>query len=53
MLVFFCISWKCALKASQGNQLEDVQLYFTDAEFLGKSAYKKTIEKARGKIEKR
>lgn len=42
-----------ALKANQGNLLEDVQLYFTDAEFLGKSAYKKTIEKARGKIEKR
>ena len=37
----------------QGNLLEDVQLYLTDAEFLEKSVYKKTIEKAKGKIEKR
>lgn len=41
------------LKANQGNLLEDVRLYFTDREFLKKSEYKKTIEKARGKIEKR
>lgn len=42
-----------ALKANQGNLLEDVRLYFADEEFLGKSAYKKTVEKARGTIEKR
>ena len=42
-----------ALKANQGNLLEDVRLYFSDREFLKKSAYKKTIEKARGKTEKR
>lgn len=42
-----------ALKANQGNLLEDVRLYFTDQEFLKKSEYKKTIEKARGKTEKR
>lgn len=42
-----------ALKANQGNLLEDVRLYFSDCEFLEKSAYKKTVEKARGKIEKR
>jgi len=42
-----------ALKANQGNLLEDVTLYFSDREFLKKSAYKKTIEKARGKTEKR
>ena len=40
-----------ALKGKQGNLLEDVQLYYLDSEFLEKSAYKKTIEKARGKIE--
>lgn len=42
-----------ALKGNQGNLLEDVRLYFSDREFLGKSVYKKTVEKARGKIEKR
>lgn len=42
-----------ALKGNQGNLLEDVQLYYSDREFLEKSAYKKTVEKARGKIEKR
>lgn len=42
-----------ALKANQGNLLEEVKLYFFDREFLQKCAYKKTIEKARGKIEKR
>lgn len=41
------------LKANQGNLLEDVQLYFSDIGLLQKSAYKKTIEKARGRIEKR
>lgn len=33
--------------------MEDVRLYFSDHEFIGKCAYKKTVEKARGKIEKR
>lgn len=42
-----------ALKANQGNLLEDVRLYFSDSGCLQKSAYKKTTEKARGKIEKR
>lgn len=42
-----------ALKANQGNLLEEVKLYFSDSEFLQKCAYKKTTEKARGKIEKR
>ena len=42
-----------ALKANQGNLLEDVKLYFSDKEFLKKCAYKKTVEKARGKTEKR
>ena len=42
-----------ALKANQGNLMEDVRLYFSVEEHLKKCAYKKTIEKARGKIEKR
>lgn len=42
-----------ALKGNQGTLLEDVQLYFSESDFVQKSAYKKTIEKARGKIEKR
>lgn len=42
-----------ALKANQGNLLEDVRLYFSEDEFLKKCAYKKTVEKARGKTEKR
>ena len=42
-----------ALKANQGNLLEDVRLYFSEGEFLKKCAYKKTVEKARGKTEKR
>lgn len=42
-----------ALKANQGNLLEDVRLYFSEAEFVKKCAYKKTVEKARGKTEKR
>ncbi len=33
--------------------MEDVRLYFSDRGFLEKCAYKKTIEKARGKTEKR
>lgn len=42
-----------ALKANQGNLLEDVELYFGDSEFVKNSEYKETLEKARGKIEKR
>lgn len=42
-----------ALKANQGNLLEDVRLYFSEDSFLKKCAYKKTVEKARGKTEKR
>lgn len=42
-----------ALKANQGNLLEDIRLYFSDDEFMEKCAYKKTVEKARGKIGKR
>lgn len=41
-----------ALKANQGNLPEEVKLYFSDSEFLQKCAYKKTTEKARGKVEK-
>ena len=41
------------LKVNQGNLLEDVRLYFSDHEFLERSAYKKTVEKARGNMEKR
>ena len=33
-----------ALKANQGNLLEDVKLYFSDREFLENCAYKKKIE---------
>ncbi len=42
-----------ALKANQGNLLEDVRLYFSDRGFLKKSAYKKVVEKKRGCIERR
>lgn len=42
-----------ALKANQGNLYEDVTLYFSDKELRDQSVYKKTIEKARGAIEKR
>lgn len=42
-----------ALKGNQGSLMEDVKAYFSDEEFLKKCAYKKRIEKARGKIEKR
>ena len=38
-----------ALKANQGNLLEDVSLYFSEDEFLKKCAYKKTVEKARAR----
>ena len=42
-----------ALKGNQGNLHEDVKLYFSDKEFQSKCSYTKTIEKARGGIEKR
>ena len=42
-----------ALKGNQGTLLEDVELYFSDEEAKDQCAYKKTIEKARGKVEKR
>jgi predicted transposase YbfD/YdcC len=42
-----------ALKGNQGNLFEDVQQYFNDTELLLKCAYIKTVEKARGGIEKR
>lgn len=42
-----------ALKANQGNLLEDVKMYFSGRGLVGKCAYKKTTEKARGKTEKR
>lgn len=42
-----------ALKANQGSLSEDVRLYFSDMGHLRRSAYKKTTEKARGKIERR
>ena len=45
--------WNKMLNSNQGNLLEDVSLYFSEDEFLKKCAYKKTVEKARGKIEKR
>lgn len=40
-----------ALKGNQGNLHEDVKLYFEDKEFLGKCAYKRTVEKAHGCLE--
>ncbi len=45
--------WNKMLNSNQENLLEDVSLYFSEDEFLKKCAYKKTVEKARGKIEKR
>ena len=42
-----------ALKGNQGTLHEDVKLYFDDTELLSKCAYTKTVEKARGAIEKR
>lgn len=42
-----------ALKANQGNLLEDVRLYVSDKELLSECAHKKTTEKARGRLEKR
>ena len=42
-----------ALKGNQGSLHEDVKLYFEDPDILPTCAYTKTIEKARGSIEKR
>jgi predicted transposase YbfD/YdcC len=42
-----------ALKGNQGTLHEDVKLYFEDEDFLSLCDYHKTIEKARGGIEKR
>ena len=42
-----------ALKKNHGDLHEDVSFYFSDPDQLSKSAYKKTVEKARGGIEKR
>lgn len=42
-----------ALEANQGNLFEDVSLYFSEDTCPPKCAYKKTVEKAWGKIEKR
>ena len=41
------------LKGNQGTLHDDVRLYFSDIEFLGKCDYHYTIEKARGGVEKR
>ena len=42
-----------ALKGNQESLHEDVALYFSDAELLGKCAYHKSKEKARSSIETR
>jgi len=42
-----------ALKGNQGTLFDDVVLYFDDKELLATCAYHKTLEKARGSIEKR
>ena len=42
-----------ALKRNQGNLYDDVKLYFDDKDFLSKCEYHKTVEKARGGVEKR
>ena len=42
-----------ALKGNQARLYEDVKLYFADADLLSNCAYTKTVEKARGGIEKR
>lgn len=41
------------LKGNQGSLMEEVREYFSDKELLKNCAYKKKVEKARGKIEKR
>jgi len=42
-----------ALKGNQGSLHDDVRLYFDDAELLNTCAYHKTLDKARGGVEKR
>jgi predicted transposase YbfD/YdcC len=42
-----------ALKGNQGRLYEDVRLYFDDPDLLSNCAYTKTVEKARGGVEKR
>jgi predicted transposase YbfD/YdcC len=42
-----------ALKGNHGTLHEEVKLFFEDKEYLGKSDYVKTVEKARGGVEKR
>jgi len=42
-----------ALKGNQHSLYDDVKLYFNDDEFRGKCEYCKTVEKARGSVEKR
>lgn len=42
-----------ALKGNQGTLYNDVKLYFEEQDFLSRCEYCKTVEKARGGIEKR
>ena len=42
-----------ALKGNQGTLHDDVRVYFDDKEFLASCEYHKTVEKARGGIERR
>jgi predicted transposase YbfD/YdcC len=42
-----------ALKGNQTSLHEDVKLYFDDPDILSKCAYTKTVQKARGGVEKR
>ena len=42
-----------ALKGNQAGLFEEVRRYFDDAELLSNCSYTKTVEKARGGIEKR
>jgi len=42
-----------ALKGNQETLFDDVRLYFGDSDFLSKCAYHRTLEKARGCVEKR
>lgn len=42
-----------ALKRNQGGLYEDVKLFFEDEELSAQCAYHKTVEKARGGVEKR
>jgi predicted transposase YbfD/YdcC len=42
-----------ALKGNQAGMYEDVKLYFSDPELLSGCEYTKTVEKARGGIERR